>query len=95
MSTQVIDFAEWTQALEAVQRINPERKGLTAREIGVKMGKTVQWVREKVIRPLADNGQVSCRSIQVRQVDGKLGYVPEYIFKTTEAATGRKGRQAS
>jgi len=90
MTSPVIDFAEWTQALEAAQKVNPERKGLTSREIGELMGHTHQWAREKVIRPLVDSGQVISRPIAQRQVDGKLGYVPEYIFRTAQAPTKSK-----
>ena len=87
MTSPVIDFTEWTQALQEAQQINPERKGLTSREIGALMGHTHQWARDKVIRPLVESGQVTTRSIPYRQVDGKLGYVPEYIFKTAQAPT--------
>lgn len=76
-----ISFSEWLKALEEIQKIEPEREGLTMAELCEKLNRGVHWVSLNFLRPLAAQGRITCKRVAAIRIDGGKKHVPVYILK--------------
>lgn len=64
----------------ALETAAADSDGYTAKEIAAKVGRTRQWVLER-LHPLAESGKVTVGKRRVIRIDGVPGWVPVFRLR--------------
>ena len=77
----LINYSEWVAEVERLRNDTPAARGLTTQELAAHYGHGKQWVRERILAPLAQQGRLQSFNRRVMDVSGKPVFVPEYLPK--------------
>ena len=84
-----ITMEEWLSALEALQNANPVQ-GWSTKDLAKVFNHGEHWIRERMIRPLLESGNIGCSIQRIRTIDGRPCNQPIYFLKSLEVATDDK-----
>ena len=74
-----ITYDEWRAALEAAMAEGKrDDDGLRVEEICEIVGRTIEWVRGKIIRPGLANGTIRRGRRMITRIDGRAYPIPVY-----------------